>query len=140
MAPPTDCTQNTDPLKLVREGTSQQQRLSPALDPAYAPVNERTLAHGMVFAQAYSAFLKHYNSDNVAAGDWKPFFSEDVSVQLAITSVEDIESYKSDIKAYFDFLNNRQNQFNQAELKNNLGYLLSSAGTLAKRLDVLKEG
>lgn len=65
MTPITSCNENTDPLKLVREGTSREQRLSPALDPNYAPVNERTPAHAMVFAQAYSAFLKFYDGNNV---------------------------------------------------------------------------
>lgn len=140
MASPADCEQNTDPLKLVREGTSQGQRLSPALDPIYAPVNERTPAHGMVFAQAYSVFLNYYDANNVATGDWKPFFSEDVSVRLAIAAVQDVEYYKANIKASFDFLNNHENQNNDLELKNNLGYLFSYIGTLARQLDVLKDG
>jgi hypothetical protein len=138
MATPADCAHNTDPLKLVREGASQDQRLSPALDPQYAPVNERDPAHGMVFAQAYSAFLRYYNSLNAPAGDWQPFFSRDVSAQLAIAAVQDIEYYKSTLKAYFDFLNNEQNQ-SSIELKNNLGYLFSLLGSLARQLDILKD-
>ena len=43
-----DCSQNTDPLKLVREGTSQDGRSAKALDQSYAPVNERTVAHNLV--------------------------------------------------------------------------------------------
>ena len=136
----TDCTQNRDPLKLVREGTNQEQRLSPALDPVYAPVNERNPAHGMVFAQAYAAFLKYYNSNDVAAGDWKPFFSEDVSVRLAVAAVQDVAYYKSNVKEYFDFLNNLDHESNEAELKDRLGNLFGCAGTLANQLDVLKEG
>lgn len=136
----TDCTQNRDPLKLVREGTNQEQRLSPALDPAYAPVNERNPAHGMVFAQAYAAFLKYYNSNNIAEGDWKPFFSEDVSVRLAVAAVQDMAFYKSNVNEYFDFLNNLDNESNEVGLKDRLGYLFSCAATLANQLDVLKEG
>ena len=35
MTPPTDCTQNRDPLKLIREGTSQDQRLTDLEAPPY---------------------------------------------------------------------------------------------------------
>jgi baseplate J-like protein len=139
MGPLADCANNTDPLKLIREGVSQEQRLSPALDPQYAPVNERDPAHGMVFTQAYSAFLRYYNSLNAPAGDWRPFFSRDVSAQLAIAAVQDIEYYKSTLKAYFEFLNNLQNQSKIQELKNNLGNLFSSIGSLARQLDILKD-
>jgi hypothetical protein len=135
----TDCTQNRDPLKLVREGTNQEQRHAPALDPAYAPVYDRKPAHGMVFAKVYAAFLKYYNSKNVAEGDWKSFFSDDVSVRLAVAAVQDIADYQSAIKGYFVFLNNRDNKSDEAGLKDHLGYLFACAATLAKQLDVLKE-
>lgn len=135
----TNCSHNTDSLKLVREGTSQEQRFSPALDPAYAPVDERTVAHRMVFAQAYAAYLKYYNSGNAWEGDWQAFFNNDVSVLLAVAAVQDVDDYRSNIKRYFDFLKTHDNKSDQ-ELKDNLGYLFSCAGTLAKQLDILKEG
>ena len=70
MTNPADCSQNTDSLKLVREGTSQHQRQLAALDPAYAPVNERKPAHGMVFAQSYAALLKYFDVTN-SRGDFQ---------------------------------------------------------------------
>lgn len=136
---PVDCNQNIDPLKIIREGTSQDQRFFPALDPAYAPVDERKPEHAMVFAAAYSAFLKYYNSSNTEEGDWKIFFSEDVSFQLAIIAVQDVDIYKTNINTYFDFLNNHENQSKTAELKNNLGYLFSTLATLARQLDLMQE-
>ncbi len=135
-----NCSQNTDSLKLIREGTSQKQRFSPTLDPAYAPVDERTVAHRMVFARAYAAYLKYYNSNNVQEGDWQAFFNNDVSVLLAVAAVQDVDDYRSNIKGYFDFLKNRDNQLKEQDLKDNLGCLFSCAGTLARQLDVLKEG
>jgi hypothetical protein len=137
---PTDCTQNRDSLRLIREGTSQKERLAAALDPAYAPVDERSAAHRMVFAQAYSAFLNYFDAANLPAGDWQPFFSKDVSVQLAVAAVQDVEFYKLNIKEYFDFLNSRTNESDEEGLRNHLGYLFSSAATLAKQLDLLNEG
>jgi hypothetical protein len=140
MSSPSDCTENFDPLILVREGTSQQQRLTPALDPAYAPVDERSVAHGMVFAQAYSAFLNYFDANNLPAGDWQPFFSKDVSVQLAVAAVQDVEYYKSQTRAFFSFLADIGATTDEAAAKQNLGFLFSCAGTLAKQLDLLKEG
>ena len=140
MNPSDECTQNRDPLRLVREGTSQKERLAPELDPAYAPVDERTVAHRMVFAQAYSAFLKYFNFSNAPAGNWLPFFSKEVSVQLAVAAVQDVELYKATLKEHSDFLNDLGNESNEDGLRNHLGFLFSAAATLAKQLDLLKEG
>ncbi len=137
---PIDCSQNTDQLKLVREGTSQDGRLPEALDPAYAPVNEHTVAHSMVFAQSYAALLKYFDEKNIATADWVPFFGNDVSVQLAIAAVEDVEAYKTNTQSWFDYLNRLEPQPNETLLKNNLGFLYSGVATLAQQLDVLKEG
>lgn len=134
-----DCNQNTDPLKLVREGTSRKQRNSRALDPTYAPLNKRTPAHGMVFAQAYARYLTYYNSNNVASENWQPFFSQDVSVQLAVAAVQDVEAYKIRVKEIVSFLNDRANQAKENDLKNHLGYLFSYIGTLARQVDLLKD-
>lgn len=139
MATPTDCRYNQDQLKLIREGTSQNERLPVALDPAYAPVDGRTTAHGMVFAQSFAALLRYFDATNTEAGDWTPFFSNDVSVQLAVVAVEDTDSYKVNIKSYLDYLNDRQNRLDTEQLKNYLGFLYSSLGTLAGQLDALKE-
>lgn len=144
-----DCSQNTDPLILVREGTRQDQRFPTELNPDYAPVDDRQIEHGLVFARAYSQFLSFYKpgdvvsngalvADIVATGNWQGFFSQDVSVQLAVAAVQDVDSYRINIKSYFDFLNDRDNATDAEELKNNLGYLFSSAATLAQQLDQLK--
>ena len=138
MAKP-DCNHNVDPLKLVREGTSQEQRAFRALDPAYAPVNERTPAHTMVFAQAYAQFLRYYDGNNLPSGDWQRFFGSDVSVQLAIAAVQDVGHYKTAVKTFFDYLNNREHAGYLLELPKKLGQLFSCIATLARQLDFLKE-
>lgn len=136
---PQECSQNRDPLRLAREGTSQKERYAPALDPAYAPVDERTVAHRMVFAKAYAAFLTYFNAGNAASGSWRPFFDRDTSVLLATAAVQEVELYKRSVKEYFDFLNDRSHENDAAGLKNRLGYLFSAAATLASQLDLLKE-
>ncbi|MDF0651248.1 MAG: baseplate J/gp47 family protein [Nitrospira sp.] len=139
MTAPADCSYNTDPLKLVREGTSQDQRISATLDPRYAPVDERSPAHGMVFARAYSEFLKYYNSSNIEAGNWDPFFSEDVSVQLAGAAVEDVQHYRQQVQEYAAFLNDRHNQNNTTGLRDRVDFLFSCGATLAIRLNRFSE-
>jgi hypothetical protein len=134
-----DCTQNTDPLKLVREGTSQDGRVSAALDPASAPANARSVSHGIVFAQGYGQLLKYYDATNTAAGDWSTFFGSDVSVPLAVAAIEDVEAYKATTRAWFDFLNDMANLLKTAQLRNRLGFLYAMAGSLALALDGLKE-
>lgn len=134
-----DCNYNIDSLKLVREGTSQEQRPFVALDPAYAPVNERGPAYGMTFAQAYAAFLRFYNENNLPTGTWQAFFSKDVSVLLAVASIQDVDDYRQAIKSYFDFLNDLQHENDDADLRDHADYLFSTIATLSTRLDILKE-
>jgi hypothetical protein len=134
-----DCNHNIDPQKLVREGTSQDQRPFPALDPAYAPVSEQTPAHTMVFAQAYTAYLRYFDASDVPVDNWQRFFGQDVSVQLAIAAVQEVDFYKTRVLESFRYLDNRDNLTNDAALKKHLGNLFANISTLAHRLDVLKE-
>lgn len=136
----SDCTRNIDPLKLVREGTGQDERAPEALSPDFAPINQHEIAHGIVFAQDYAALLRYFDTGNAEAGDWVPFFAKDVSAQLALLAIEDIEAYKSALLTWFDFLNNRDNESQEDALKARLGYLYASLGTLARQLDTVKEG
>ena len=98
-SPCADCSENTDPLKLVREGTHQVQRLEGAPDPARVPVDERRPEHAMVFASAYSAYLRYFDLDDVEQGTWQDFFASDVSAQLAVVAVEDVAVYRTTLKA-----------------------------------------
>lgn len=141
MAISSECRQNTDPLKLVHQGARQDQRFAAELDPAYAPVDQRKLEHALVFAKAYSKYVKFYGVNNTVTGNWEAFFGNDISAQLAVAAIQDIDYYKSRIKASFDFLNNRSHDVpaKASELKQHLGYLFSFIGTLAKQLDILKE-
>ncbi len=68
---------------LVREGTSQTGRALPALDPASAPLDERTTADFLRFARRYGAHLRYVDGDNRPAGDWASFWSADPSVAVA---------------------------------------------------------
>lgn len=134
------CSQNRDPLKLVHEGTSQDLRMPEALPPDFVPVNEHGPEYGMVFAKAYSAFLSYYAADNIADGDWRDFFSKDVSVRLAVAAIDDVDGYRQFVKEAFDFLNDRDHQNQTDALKNRLGALFGCLGSLALQLDRMKAG
>ena len=123
--------------RFFREGASQAQRFPDALNPASAPVDERGIEHGMVFAKAYSEYLRYYDSSNAEVDDWSRFFSADVSVMLAEASVQEIDDYRLRVKSYFDVLKNSNS--GESDLKQNLGYLFSAAATLARQLDLFKE-
>lgn len=140
MGAPENCNHNKDPLKLEREGTSRDQRFLAALDAANVPIDERDPAYQMVFARALSAFLKYFDSGNIAVDDWQRFFNRDVSVQLAVAAMQQVDEYRIQIKERFDFLNNLDNAGDDAGLANALGELFSAIATLATGLDRLKEG
>ncbi len=69
---------------LRRSGTHQDGRAAVALDPDSAPIDERSLADLLVFAQRYSRHLKFYDAANNEDGDWLPFFGKDISAILAL--------------------------------------------------------
>src|SRR5215831_7700027 len=140
MGAPGDCSENTDPLKLVREGTRQDERSPKPLDPSYAPVNGYGPANNMVFASGYAALLKYFDRNDTATGDWTPFFRSDVSAQLAIPAIEDVDAYKTSLQGWFAFLNELGNQAKEAALKEQFGYLYANIASLAQQLDGLKGG
>jgi hypothetical protein len=140
MPDPNDCNQNTDPLKLIRNGLSQDQRFQASLNPEYAPVSEHGPAHSMVFAHALSEFLTYYNDDNQADGNWESFFGNDVSVRTAVAAIQPLDDYRAQIKSYFDYLNDLDHEAEETLLKQNLSYLFSCMGSLARQLEILKEG
>ncbi len=139
MATEKDCQKRTDPNRLVREGTSQAQRFPGALDPAYAPVDERTPEYAISFARSYSAYVRYHDLNNVEVDDWKRFFSQDPSVRLAGAAIENVDAYRVRIKASFDLLKNQAETAAASDLKKALGALFSDVGTLARELDRLKE-
>lgn len=144
-----DCNQNTNPLKLIHEGTRQDQRFLAELDPAYAPVDAHKLQHALVFAKAYARHLQFYDAGHNVTGTWEDFFGGNDAVLLAIAATQDIGYYQNALKTSFDFLNNRINAASGADssaeknrkdnaLKQHLGCLFSAIASLAAQLDQLK--
>ena len=74
-------------------GTSQAQRRWWALDPASAPLDERSTADLLAFVQALSRELKYVNasgvSANSAAGDWRALLPEPALLSEAVQALTD---------------------------------------------------
>lgn len=120
---------------LQRSGINQAQRLLPALKAAYIQVDEREFADWIFFAEEFSRYLKYYNLANEVAGDWKPFFSNDISAILGSIAVQRVEEYRRAIKQRFDFIRDNDNAGNVPAVKQKLNELFAAVFTLTKALD-----
>lgn len=60
---------------LLRDGTSQQQRLLKALLPSYVSVDERSMEDLMSFASKFGEEINYFDATNSISGDWKAFFT-----------------------------------------------------------------
>src|SRR5690242_5228161 len=128
------CEDQNNPLQ--RSGTGQRQRQLPGLTAEYVQLDERRYSDWIVFAVEFSKRLRFYDSvSGLVTSDWHEFFATDVSAQLGMMAVQDIESYRVSIKKRFDFLRDHHNAGNDDDLKLNLSELFSAVFTLSKALD-----
>lgn len=74
---------------LQHGGTSQEFRMPAALDPAYAPVDDRQLSDMLLYLEKYGSLLNFYDNTNTINGDWAPFLSGDVTTVLSSVSEND---------------------------------------------------
>lgn len=72
-------------------GTARQDRFSKALDPASAPVDDRTYADLMSFALDFSKLVNFYDASNQPVADWQSFFKRDLSFLLAKIVTTDLQ-------------------------------------------------
>jgi len=129
-----NCTEHKNPLK--NNGTSQFQRLLPGMDKSqFALVDEKEFADWIVFANNFAAFINYYNTKNAVAGNWKAFFSHDVSAQLGTIAVQNIDRYRIEVKERFDFIKDDDNKSSLQAIKIKLNELFSAVLTISKALD-----
>ena len=129
-----NCSDQKNPLH--NNGTSQSQRLLAGLDRnAFALPDEKEYADWIVFANNFATFINYYNTANKADGNWQPFFSSDISAQLGTIAVQNIESYRQQIKEHFDFIRDDDNESNLISIKIKLNDLFSALLTLSKAMD-----
>ena len=120
---------------LQRNGINQSQRLLAGLKPGYILIDEREYADWIFFADEFSRYLKYYNTTGAVAGDWKPFFNNDISAILGSIAVQEVETYRRSIKERFDFIRDNDNAGNIVVIKQKLNELFAAILTLSKALD-----
>jgi len=129
-----DCSKHKNPL--IHNGTSQVQRLLPGMDKnQYARVDEKEFADWIVFANNFAAFVNYYNNANISAGNWQPFFSDDISAQLGTIALQNISRYQLEVKERFDFIRDDENKSSMDQIRIKLEELFSAILTLSKSLD-----
>ena len=129
-----NCSKHKNPL--INNGTSQIQRVLPGLDKnQYALVDEKEFADWIVFANDFAVFINYYNNSNAIAGNWKPFFSADISAQLGTIALQNIERYQLEIKERFDFIRDDDNETALTNIRIKLNELFSAILTISKALD-----
>jgi hypothetical protein len=130
----TDCSKHKNPL--IHNGTSQAQRLLPGMDKKqYARVDEKEFSEWIVFANNFAAFVNYYNNFNVNAGNWQPFFSNDISAQLGTIAIQNISRYRLQINERFNFIRDDENKLSLNQIRIKLEELFSGILTLSKSLD-----
>jgi len=90
--------------EIPRDGSGQLGRYLKALDPAYAPVDGRSIEDLLVFAKRYAAQIRFYDipesriDDDIAPEQvsWREFFRRDMAVIAASISVVDTAKLKRD--------------------------------------------
>ena len=68
--------------RMLRDGTSQSDRILAALDPDYVLLDERSSRDLLAFSREYAKGLQYYNDNNEAQGDWSAFLGEDIDEML----------------------------------------------------------
>src|ERR1044072_6744890 len=90
--------------EISRDGSGQLGRYLKALDPTYAPVDDRSIEDLLVFAQRYANQIRFYDipESNVAKEtykskiSWREFFKRDMAVISASISLTDTAQIKKD--------------------------------------------
>ncbi|MCF7829376.1 MAG: baseplate J/gp47 family protein [Candidatus Marinimicrobia bacterium] len=119
---------------LVRDGTSQNQRLLKALEPSYVQVDERSLDDLLAFASRYAKQLQYYSSANQPHGDWREFIEYDISVIIALIANRDL----TDIRFARERLNTlvEWKTLSVADLKGILSREFSLIFSMAAEMDI----
>ncbi len=104
----SNCHCNSD---IILDGSGQLGRYLKALDPAYAPIDDRSIEDLLLFAKRYAGQIRFYDIPGSSINDgvkpeklnWREFFRRDMAVIAASVAVLDI----SNIKKEYDELRER---------------------------------
>jgi hypothetical protein len=79
-------------------GTTQNDRVKPALQPGYFRLDERSEQDFILFVQKLSAYVKFYNEFDVHDGNWSGFFEKESTSILILIANWNIELLQSSYK------------------------------------------
>lgn len=115
-----------------RNGTTQQNRLSKKLLPEFVPIDERQVSDFLAYIAEYAELIPFYDEHHEKVGNWKPFFTKDISVFLASIVSMDLEGVNDAFEHKVQLI---QNTFNQAEKQNHFGEMLQFILDIATRFN-----
>jgi len=130
-----DCNTIKNEHRILHDGTPQGGRASFALHPDYVRVDERGFADWIVFVREYARFLQYYDQNNIASGNWKPFWSHNPAIVLAALASARADWFREETRLIFIEIQKLDNQLNEPLLKQNFNRLFDAVATLAKVLD-----
>lgn len=87
---------------LIRNGTSQSERLLKALLPSYIKIDEKTIEDTIAFSHQYAQCIKYYDRDDQSREDWQGLLEVSITVLLALISVTPYKTRENDIRSLFD--------------------------------------
>ncbi len=134
-----DCSKNKNPLH--RNGINRKERLLPGLDPNFALPDTQNFENWMVYARNLAGHIKYFNSANQHVNDenWQPFFDADISAQLALIAVQNVNQYKERIRGLFNSIQSEKLKNDAVQLKINFGLLFGALFSLAYRIDYFQK-
>ncbi len=86
----------------MKDGTSQKDRITPALETGYIDVDEMRFEDLLAMAADFSHLLTYYNLENQPNGDWSPFFVSNEAVIFAVIQTLDLKKAET---AFYAFMN-----------------------------------
>ena len=95
---------------LVRDGTSQAQRLLETLLPAYVAVDERSMKDLAEFASKFAVEIQFFQNNNTPLGDWTDFFNiangnwEEFSLEEYLSELKVDQVTDPHLALFFGFL------------------------------------
>lgn len=84
---------------IIRDGTSQDERLLPALTSGYVNVDEMRFEDLLAMAPEYAALLKYHDAGR-SDGNWSGFFEADEACILASISATDLNAFEAEFSAF----------------------------------------
>lgn len=87
---------------LQRNGKSQAQRVLKELVPSYVSVDERKVEDLLVFAAEMAKKVRYFDEQNKDDGTWEDFFINDISTQIALIAVTDLDTIKSNFEGLYN--------------------------------------